>query len=333
MENKLLYITQSWNISRKDNTLFFENEKIKKIIPIVWIEQIFCLWEVTINSKLLQYLTENKIIVHFFNYHWYYSWTYYPRESYVSWKLFINQIKYYENNDLRLKIASNIVLWIAENMEHLLRHYQRHWKDIVGYIDKIKQEVLWIWLRKNIKEILFIEWTIWDIFYQSFKEFLPDEFKLNKRIRRPPDNPINALISFGNSVLYTYTLSKIYHTQLNPTISYLHEPFERRFSLWLDISEVFKLWLVFWNIFNLINKKIITVEKHFISELNYSVLNEDGRKIYLRYWDERVQDTINHPKLNRKVSYWTLIKYDCYKLIKFLMWEESFKPFSLKMWY
>lgn len=56
----------------------------------------------------------------------------------------------------------------------------------------------------------------------------------------PPDNMINSLISFVNTLIYTKVLSEIYHTQLNPTISYLHEPGVRRFSLSLDIAEVFK---------------------------------------------------------------------------------------------
>ena len=84
MENKIIYITQSGTISRKDNTLYFENEIIKKTIPIIGVEQIFCIAEVTINSKLLSYLTENKITVHFANYHGYYVGSYYPKESYVS---------------------------------------------------------------------------------------------------------------------------------------------------------------------------------------------------------------------------------------------------------
>lgn len=56
----------------------------------------------------------------------------------------------------------------------------------------------------------------------------------------PPDNMINSLISFVNSLIYAKTLSEVYHTQLNPTISYLHQPGARRFSLCLDLSEIFK---------------------------------------------------------------------------------------------
>ena len=86
---------------------------------------------------------------------------------------------------------------------------------------------------------------------------------MNKRVKRPPDNPINALISFGNTLLYTKTISAIYQTHLNQSISFLHEPTEQRFSLSLDLSEVFKPIIVFKTIFELVNTKRLTVEKHF----------------------------------------------------------------------
>ena len=329
MENKILYITKSWKLSRKDNTLLFENEETKKVIPIIGIEQIYCLWEVSVNSKLLQFLSQNKITIHFFNYYGYYSWTYYPKESYVSWKLLIKQVENYTNLEKRLQIAKAIVNGIWKNQIYLLRHYYKHWKSVKKYISTIKNNLKNIETTNSLNQLLMIEGSIWDIFYNSFKNFLPEDFILNKRVKRPPDNPINALISFWNSVLYTYTLSKIYHTQLNPTISYLHEPFERRFSLALDLAEVFKIPLVFGNIFDLLNRWTLKVKEHFLKELNYAILNDKWKIVFLRWWEKRINKTITHPKLKRKISYWSLIKLDAYKLIKHLLEEEKFEPFSL----
>jgi len=330
MENKILYITQSGKLSRKDNTLLFENEKIKKVIPIIWLEQIYCLSEISINSKLLSYLAENKIVVHFFNYYGYYTWSYYPRESYVSWKLLIEQVRHYENLNKRLIIAKNIVKWIWKNAIYMLYHYKRHWKNVDKYINSIKTLLNEVNFQKDIFQVLNVEWSIWSIFYESFQQFLPDIYHINKREKRPPLDPINALISFGNSVLYSFVLSKIYLTQLNPTISYLHEPFERRFSLALDLAEAFKFPLVYSVIFNLINRKILKIDKHFERNLNYTLLTNEWRKIFLKFWDKKIKETFLHPKLKRKVSYWTYIKLDAYKLIKHLIWEQEFIPFNME---
>jgi CRISPR-associated protein Cas1 len=126
---------------------------------------------------------------------------------------------------------------------------------------------------------------------------------------------VNALISFGNSLLYSTVLSEIYHTQLNPTISYLHEPFERRYSLALDLSEIFKPILVDRLIFYLVNKRMLK-EEDFEKDINYCLLNEKGRKIFLKEYDERLKKIIKHRELNRKVSYRRLIRLEAYKLMK-----------------
>ena len=74
------------------------------------------------------------------------------------------------------------------------------------------------------------------------------------------------MISYCNSLLYTKILSEIYKTQLNPTISYLHQPGTNRFSLSLDISEIFKPLIVDRMIFAMLNKNQIT-QDDFDSEI------------------------------------------------------------------
>jgi len=153
---------------------------------------------------------------------------------------------------------------------------------------------------------------------------------MNKRVKRPPDNPMNALVSFGNTLLYTKTISAIYHTHLNQSISFLHSPREGRFSLSLDLSEVFKPVIVFKTIFDLVNKKKLQVTKHFDKNLNYALLNETGKKIFIEAFENRINEPFTHPKLKRKTTYKSAIKYDAYKLVKFLLEEKEFVPFRLK---
>jgi CRISPR-associated protein Cas1 len=153
---------------------------------------------------------------------------------------------------------------------------------------------------------------------------------MNKRVKRPPDNPMNALVSFGNTLLYTKTITQIFHTHLNQSISYLHEPAERRFSLCLDLSEVFKPIIVFKSIFNCVNNRRITVEKHFDKNYNYSLLNDEGRKVFINEFENRLNQTFVHPKLKRRVSYLQAIKLDAYKLIKYIMEGKDFVAFDME---
>ena len=324
------YITSMGELSRKDNSLCFRKEGKNVYIPVENTKEIYCLNEVSINSKLLDFLASNNIVVHFFNYYEGYSGSYYPKNQYNSGKLLIKQVEKF-NSD-RLVIAKNIVAGIGVNIKEVLYHYYKHnKKEVKGTIDWITKE----FFRRvedsgNIKELMAIEGELWQRFYSEFKNFLPEDFIMNKRVKRPPDNPINAMISFGNSLLYTKTISSIYRTHLDQRISFLHEPSEGRFSLSLDISEVFKPVIVYKTIFDLVNNKKIQVSKHFDKKVNYCLLNDEGRNVFITAFEERMESVFNHPKLKRRVSYRTAIKLDCYKLIKYIMEDKEFIPFSIK---
>lgn len=248
----------------------------------------------------------------------------------MSGRLLVKQVSKFEQD--RMSIAKPIVKGIGENIREVLYHYYKHdSKEVKGTIDWIRKDFFeHIATAENVKQLMAVEGEVWFRFYQEFKNFLPESFVLNKRVKRPPDNPINAMISFGNTLLYTKTISAIYRTHLDQRISFLHEPVERRFSLSLDISEAFKPVIVYRTIFELVNRRKIQVDKHFDKNVNYCLLNDEGRRIFIEAFEERLETVFTHAKLKRKVTYRTAIKLDCYKLIKCILEDSEFIPFSLK---
>ncbi|HBY7373070.1 TPA: CRISPR-associated endonuclease Cas1, partial [Clostridioides difficile] len=132
------------------------------------------------------------------------------------------------------------------------------------------------------------------------------------------------------SILYSKTVTAIYNTHLNQSVSFLHEPSESRFSLSLDLSENFKHVITFKTIFDLVNNRKINIEKHFDKNLNYCVLNDEGKQIFINSLEERLESVKEHPKLKRKVSLKTCIKLDAYKMLKCIMEEKSFIPYNIK---
>lgn len=324
------YITSMGELTRKDNSLCFRKNGKNVYIPVENTKEIYCLNEVSINSKLIDFLAANNIVVHFFNYYEGYSGSFYPRNQYNSGKLLVKQVETFTNK--RLCIAKSIVRGIGYNISEVLYHYYKHGNnEVKKTIDWINNEFLQrIDEGGDIKQIMCVEGEVWQRFYSEFKNVLLEDFIMNKRVKRPPDNPINALISFGNTLLYTKTISSIYRTHLDQRISFLHEPSEGRFSLSLDISEVFKPVIVYKTIFELVNNRKLQVAKHFEKKVNYCLLNEDGRKIFIQAFEKRLESVFEHPRLKRKVTYRTAIKLDCYKLIKFIMEDKPFVPFNLK---
>ena len=330
MEDEVKYIFSKGDLERKDYSIVFKANNKNNYIPITQTKELYLFNDCTITTKLITTLGKTGIIIHFFDYYGNYTGSFYPKEQLLSGNITIKQVNYYEKN--RLKIAKAIVYGIALNIHHTLYHYYRHGKiqlkELLHYLKEDVKDMLDKAI--NIKQVLMIEGSIWAKFYDSFKYFLPEEFLMNKRVRRPPDNPINALISFGNSILYSKTITQIYHTHLNQSISFLHEPSEGRFSLSLDLCEVFKPIIVFKTIFDCINNKKIKIEKHFVKELNYCILNDEGKKIFLKELDERLNETFKHPKLKRNVSYKQCIKLDAYKLIKTFIEGDEFIPFIME---
>ena len=279
------YIMSMGELTRKDNSLCFRKDGKNVYIPVENTKEIFCFNEVSINTKLLDFLSQNNIIIHFYNYYGGYSGTYYPRDHYLSGKLLVKQVNKY--NEDRMSIARPIVKGIGLNIYEILYHYYKHdKKEVKETIDWIKKNFIpSVDNAKDVKELMSYEGEVWMKFYADFKYFLLEDFVMNKRVKRPPDNPINALISFGNTLLYTKTISAIYQTHLEQRISFLHEPSEGRFSLSLDISEVFKPVIVFRTIFDLVNNRKLQVEKHFEKNVNYCILNEEGRKIFIQAFE------------------------------------------------
>ncbi|HEC93097.1 MAG TPA: type I-B CRISPR-associated endonuclease Cas1 [Candidatus Atribacteria bacterium] len=321
------YIVKNGILRREKNTVYFESGEEKRILPVNNIYAIYAHGKITFSSGVVSYLAKNGVPIHFFNKYGWYEATLYPRESLLAGDVLIKQAMHYIDFDKRIYLAKEFIRGCGANLLKNLEYYGREIelsyeiKEISSFLAKLDE-------MGSIAEILSMEGNMWNVYYQSFNKILPSEFKFEKRSRQPPENMINCLISFGNSLLYSAILTEIYHTQLNPTISYLHEPSERRFSLCLDLAEVFKPLLADRVIFKLVNKKMIGKEK-FRKEFNYCLLNDEGKRIFLQAWDGKLRTTITHRRLKRKVSYQRLIRLECYKLIKHLLGEKEYRAFRI----
>jgi CRISPR-associated protein Cas1 len=318
---------KSGRIRRKDNTIFFESDDNKKVLPINDIDDIYIMGEVDFNSNALNFLGKNKVMVHIFDYYGNYSGSFYPKEYLLSGFTIVKQAEKYLDPGQRLLIAREFIRGASYNILKNLKYYQNRKGNLDQIIEAIETERERIGQVQDIQHLMSVEGRIRETYYRAFDIITDNKFPFVQRVKHPPDNAMNAMISFGNHLMYTAILREIYQTQLNPTISYLHEPGARRFSLALDISEIFKPIIVDRIIFSLINQNVIT-EEDFAKELNYCYLNETGRKKFIKAFDEKMTSTIQHRKLNKTVSYKTLIQIECYKLIKHLTDIEEYEAFQ-----
>ncbi len=302
----------------------------KKGIPVERVDDIYVMTEFDFNTSLLNFLSQYGIRVHYFNYYGFYTGTYYPKEQLVSGKLLVRQVEHYTNMRKRVEIAKALIDVASYNIHRNLNYYKSRGKNVQEYMLQIEALRKEIAKCKDVAELMGIEGNIRKVYYEAWNDIINQDIQFEKRVKNPPDNAINSLISYVNTLVYTRVLSEIYKTQLNPTVSYLHEPSERRFSLYLDIAEIFKPIIADRLIFSMLNKKQIT-EKDFEDNLNFLYIKDNARKEITKQFDAKLQTTIKHRSLERDVSYEYLIRLEIYKLIKHLLGEKEYEGF--KMWW
>ncbi len=327
---KNVYLFNNGRIQRKDSTISLVLEDgTKKALPIENTENLHVFAEMDFNTSFFNLMNQKDVMLHFYNYYGYYSGSYIPRRKKVAGFVDVQQAAHVLDINKRLYIAQQFVY---SAIHHMLRNVRRYKDEVAPFIYEIEQLKKQVAAASDIQTLMGIEGKIRFTYYQCFNAIIKNpDFQFTKREKRPPTNPINALISFGNSLMYTAVLSEMYKTQLNPTISYLHEPGSRRYSLSLDLAEIFKPLLMDNLIFMLINKKMIRAEHFEYVEEHICLLNEMGRKIFIAEFEKRMSTTVKHRKLNRQTSYRFLIRLECYKLIKHLIGDEDYK--ALKAWW
>jgi CRISPR-associated protein Cas1 len=332
---KTYYLFNPGRLSRKDNTLKFTpvdndgNELTPKFLPVEGVDDLYVFGSLEANSALYNFLGKSDIPVHFFDYYENYSGSFMPKDFLLSGKMLLAQTGNFTDHKKRMVIARKFIEGASANIIKNLKYYNNRGKDtepIIGIIEGYRSKID---DTKEIDELMGIEGNIRSTYYEAFR-LIVNDFEMGNRTKQPPQNEVNALISFGNMMCYSQCLRAIHQTQLNPTISYLHTPGERRYSLALDIAEIFKPLLVDRVIFKVLNKKELQ-EKHFDKNVNRCLLNDSGKKIFVQAIEERLNETIQHRTLKRSVSYKYLIRLECFKLSKHLLGIENYKPF--KMWW
>jgi len=181
---------------------------------------------------------------------------------------------------------------------------------------------------ETLEELMGVESQLWREFYTEFSKLLK-HFSFNGRNRNPPKDEVNAMISLGNSIMYSAALTEIRKTYLHPAISFLHEPLERRYSLSLDLADIFKPITTFRVILRLVNRGQIRRE-HFEKDVGV-LLNAEGLRVFLSEMNSELERKVLHPRLKRKTSLRYLMRLECYSLVRHFLGDSRYR--SLRAWW
>lgn len=315
---EIYYLVDSGKLEKNAESLNFVNSKGKKEIPIETVESLLIFGNVSITKPVISLLAHMKIPVIFYSMYETYISSLYPENYLLSGSLLVKQSENYSNKEKRILLARKFVEGAARNMAVVARR---------GGYNRLDTRLAEIRNSLGVSELMGIEGNIHRDYFSLLDEKLPEKFRIEGRQRRPPGNRMNALISFLNSILYGVISSQIYSTHLHPSISFLHEPFERRSSLTLDISEIFKPIICDRVALKLVNLKTIS-EEDFVTE-NGTFLNDSGRRKVLKYFDEKINETVFVNNIKRKTTLKYLIRLELYKIEKHILGDQEYKPYIL----
>jgi len=327
-----IYLMNAGKLKRTANTICFVDAVtgMKKFAPVSMISAIYVFSEVTFNKRLLEFIAKKEITLHFFNYYGYYVGSFYPRTHYNSGFMTLKQCEHYLNYEKRLTLAKSFVVGSLSNLLKNLNYYVNRGSDVQPMIDVVTPLLTQSSGISTIEQLMAVEGQARAEYYQAFNQILKDPYyKFERREKRPPTTPLNTLISFGNSLLYTTVLGEIYKTHLDPRIGYLHATNFRRFTLNLDVAEVFKPTIIDHTIFTLVNKHILT-PSCFLDKKTGFYLNEVGRKKFVEQYEQKLREPVTFEK-NSRCTYQRRIRLELYRLEKHLMGEKIYVPF-LSRW-
>lgn len=324
---KVLYLDiQYGKIKRKGYRLeVFKDDEKKLSIPAFKISKIIALGNISISPPAIGLLLNNNIALVYLNSKGRYKGTFEPQFSKNS-ILQYKQIKILITDQKKqLYIAKAIIkaklLNIKFNIQRRIKEKKILDKDKIT-MQKIIRNIQKIETAKNISELLGLEGYTSKLYFSLFNYFiLNKEFTFAGRHRRPPKDEVNALLSFGYSVLVNEFVSLCYEEGLNPYFGYLHQLRYGNPCLALDMIEPFRVFFIDNLVLFLINDNIIQ-KKYFKNSNGGIFLNKKGIDIFLKYYEEKKEKEIHYN--NKKYRIKDLFELQVRQLAYFITERTKF---------
>lgn len=328
-EGSVLYLQEqgSWVSKRGGHFLVHLKDGEGKVtVPLSTLKQVVIYGNVQLSTQAMETLLEEGIPTAFLSIYGQFKGTLSPIQTKTP-SLRMAQFISFHNPDIRLKVSKEIVRSKILNCRALLMRSLRSDDDEFTEdesAEKLKEFSQLAEKAQGIDELLGIEGSAARIYFENLPRMIktPEkcEFDFNERNRRPPKDPVNALLSLGYSLLLKDVMSAIGIVGLDPCIGLYHSQHHNRPSLALDLMEEFRPLIADSVALTLINKKMITRED-FLQFGKACYLNESGRRKFFETYEDRKNTEIIHPVFGYKVTYSRAMEVQVRMLASFLRGE------------
>ncbi len=362
-----LYLTEDRALVRRDseNTLLVQipekqgkNGSVlsparKEHIPLVKIDDVVVMGEVTLTASALHLLLERNIEINFLSYYGKFKGRLSPP---FSKNALLRMAQYRAHHDMatRCELARRFVIGKLSNQRTMLQRYQRRHAE-AEVSQAIEQMAVLIHNLATLsldethvvqplasgdnriegtalEAILGMEGAGSAAYFQCFGMLMADQeqWPFARRIRRPPTDPVNSLLSFGYSLLTNQVASAVQLVGFDHFVGYLHSSVYGRPALALDIMEEFRPIIVDSVVLTMLNNRMLT-QHDFVIELGAYRLKDERRKVFFTKFEERLNEEAIHPIFGYKATYRRCIELQARLVAKFLTGEiDQYPPFLVK---
>ena len=333
-----LYVTsQGSYIHKEGETIIVEREQQKVLqLPVHTLGGIVCFGNVLCSPFLLGFCAEHDISISFLTE--YGSFLASVRGP-VSGNVLLRREQYRiaDNSEKSAKIAANIVTGKLMNSRLVMNRAIRDHGDKIDIAtirrasSSIYRLIEELALAVDLDEIRGIEGMAASEYFAVFNQLIVDQkedFVFNERNRRPPLDPVNALLSFIYTLLVHDVRSALETVGLDPTVGFLHRDRPGRPGLALDLMEEFRPVIADRLVLSLINRRQVAPNGFKKAESGAVVMDDSTRKTVLVEYQNRKQDEIFHPYIEEKIPLGLLLFVQANLMARFIRGDiDGYPPF------
>ena len=327
-----VYITQEDSfIGKTDERLIVKADKKNILdVPFIKVEGVVVLGRATVSPAVVSELMERKIPLSFMMG----TGKYLGRlEPEMTKNIFVRkaQWKAAGETEQSVHVVRGFVRGKLKNYRSILNRNQRKYSELdwQAAIDRVQNAIAPIDKTNSINSLRGLEGAGSAGYFGAFNKLIRVEgFSFAARRRRPPTDPVNALLSFGYSLLRHDVQSAVNIVGFDPYLGYLHFEHYGRPGLALDLMEEFRPLVVDSMVLSAINQRILKPTDFTSEPLSNAVfLSPEGRREFLRQYEMKKQSQFKHPVLGRKCTYQEAFEIQARLLAKYLMGEiEKYPP-------
>ncbi|HEY5705585.1 MAG TPA: CRISPR-associated endonuclease Cas1 [Terrimicrobiaceae bacterium] len=340
-DTRVLYLnTPGVRVGRKDEMLTVkEDDKTLSEVRIGDLTHVALFGNIQISTQAIQALCEREIPVSYFSMGgWFYGITRGHELKNVFTRM--EQFRFARDPSACLALARRMVFGKVRNHRTMLMRL--HLEPPAPVVAKLRTMADSALRATSLEELLGTEGAAANFYFGAFAGMLKAEdefadsnhgpgpqlrFNFSGRNRRPPTDPVNALLSLAYSLLTKDCTLAAMAVGLDPYVGFYHQPRFGRPALALDVMEEFRPLIAESVVLTAINNRMI-LPKHFVRAGHAVNLSAAGRKLFFQTYEQRMSSLITHPIFDYKVSYRRVLELQFRMLARYLTGEiPEYVPF------